>query len=283
VNAAARKVDLAQNDVASAEHKVAPLKAALASAEKEVAALDAKHASLVSTPPASPGFSGTTCKSRRGAVYGCPADGAAQKTYAAARSDYARQLQEIDGQRAKAQQAATDLQHQLAAIDVATPAAALSLARRDASDAAETSPMHRIAGSWFGVKAGDVTADQFASFRKYAVGGLSISLATMSALVGWLAFQEPSKERESKLSRALRAYVARRRKGVVRIVEREVSVGERVVEVPVEKIVEKPVTVIKYLPQFLPSSEMELRDTKHGMAAFRPARPEPIPAVILGD
>ena len=104
-------------------------------------------------------------------------------------------------------------------------AGAASVAERAVQDAAEDSPVHRIAAAIFGVSASKLTFEQFSNFRFWAISGVSISLASMSALVGWLAFQEPAPKGESKLSRALRAYLARKRKPIVRTVVKPVPSG----------------------------------------------------------
>ena len=142
--------------------------------------------------------------------------------------------------------------------------------------------MHRIAASWFGVRPADLGDRRFSTFRKWAVGGLSVSLAIMSALIAWLAFQKPRPENESKLARAIRAYLARRRKPIVRVVEKTVEVPgpERVVEV-VREVPGPERKVLKYLPQYLSAGEMELRNRRRGMPTFHPKAPAPIPSSIL--
>jgi hypothetical protein len=131
----------------------------------------------------------------------------------------------IDAERKAAVTARADAANSLAAIDLAGPQSAVSRAERQLADAAQNSPVHRIAGSIFGTKAAQITEEQMQLFRKYAIGGLSLALASMSALVAWLAFQEPVPKQESKLSRAIRSYLARKRKPIVRVVEKPVPAG----------------------------------------------------------
>jgi hypothetical protein len=242
VREAGKRVDVARAGLATVEHTLTPVKAALASAEHEVASLDSKYATLIATPPTLPGFSGTVCRNRRGNIYGCPADAAAQKTYAATRVDYARQIDAVEAGRKSARQAVADLQAKVASIDIAVPSSNVALAERDLADALEASAMHRIAASWFAVKATDLTDAQFATFRKYAVTGLSLALASMSALVAWLAFQPARSDKPSKLSRAVRAYIARRRKPLVRLERVEVPVGTKIIYRYVPRDFELPAT-----------------------------------------
>jgi hypothetical protein len=240
VSDAAKRVDEASAKLKTVEQKLAPTKAALQSAEHEISALDAKHSALINTPPVPPGFSGTTCRNRKGSVYGCPADTAAQKTYAATRADHARQIETLEAARKSARESVSQLQTRVAGIDIATPTSSLALANRDLSDSLEASPMHRIAASWFGVRAVDITEQQFSVFRKYAVTGLSVALASMSALVAWLAFQPANSDKQTKLSRAIRAFLARRRKPLIKTVEVPVPSGTRVVYRYVPANVEVP-------------------------------------------
>lgn len=231
VSNAARGVDIATANLAQAQRHLAPEQTRLASAENEVAQLDAKHHALIASPP---GFSGTVCRNRKGATFGCPADAAAQRTYA-------RQLDSLEEQRRAARAVVAEAQRSVMSIDITAPTSALALANRDYTDALEASPMHRIAASWFGIRAVDLSEQQFSVFRKYAVTGLSLALASMSALVAWLAFQPEATAKPSRLSRALRAYIARRRKAVIRKVE--VPSGVKIVHhyVPVSE--EKQPTV----------------------------------------
>jgi hypothetical protein len=215
---AAKGVDEARATLGGVEQQRAPLNAALVSAEQEIVALDTKHHALIDKPPVQPGFSGTICRAKNGAVRGCPADAAAQKSYAGARADYVKQIGIVEASRKAARESVAELQRQIASIDVALPTAAVRAAQRSLSDALEASPVHRIAASFYGIAATELSAQQFSTFRKYAVSGLSLALASMSALVAWLAFQTPRAAAPSKLHKALRAYIARHRKAVIRTV-----------------------------------------------------------------
>jgi hypothetical protein len=137
--------------------------------------------------------------------------------------------------------------------------------------AKEENQIYRLAGMWFGVKAGDVTPGQFNGVRSFfcLFGAIAIALAgTISALVFYSRDKVPGgREPWQKASNAARAYFARRRKRVVREVEVEKQV-DRIVEVPgperivyrdgkepaiiveKEKIVDRPVEHIVLVPRF---------------------------------
>ena len=223
VKSALRAVDAAQADLAQAEQKAAPLRATIENDEREIAALDAKQTALIAAPPQQPGFSGKSCGKRGNRP--CTVDSIAQGTYKAALGDHSRQMASIDAERKSIRQEQAQASAALALIDLSAAQSALANASHIAGEAAERSPVHRIAAAVFDTRASDLTPSQLSQFRKYAIGGLSIALASMSALVSWLAFQKPQGEGESRLSRSIRAYVARKRKPLVRIVEKPIPAG----------------------------------------------------------
>jgi hypothetical protein len=98
--------------------------------------------------------------------------------------------------------------------------------------------MHRLAASLLGVKVIHLTEDQFESVKKWGVLGLSVAFATISTAVSLVAHQPERSPQPSRLARSLRAYIARRRKAVIRKVE--VPSGVRVVHhyVPVADVKE---------------------------------------------
>jgi hypothetical protein len=109
--------------------------------------------------------------------------------------------------------------------------------------AKENNQIYRLAGMFFGVKAGSVTPDQFNIARGVfsTFGAILISVTgTIAALVYYSRDRVPGERSNSvKLARAIRAFVGRLRKRPVRKVE-------KIVERAVEMIVEKPVEVIVY-------------------------------------
>ena len=119
---------------------------------------------------------------------------------------------------------------------------------KDLDNEVKENPIYRIASAVYGVAPGSLTDEQVASarafFAMFGAGIVSIT-ATLAALIHYWP-----KDGTSKLSRAMRAYLARLRRKVVRIEK---------VEVPVEKIVEKivpevekPVLIEKTIVRFVP-------------------------------
>jgi hypothetical protein len=106
------------------------------------------------------------------------------------------------------------------------------------------STMYRVAASWFGVSATELTDGQFERFKRLAVITVAGSAAVATMLVSFISHATPRVPGEqSKLVRALRAYLARKRKNVVRIVKETVEKPvEKIVEV--EKFVDRPVEKI---------------------------------------
>jgi hypothetical protein len=123
--------------------------------------------------------------------------------------------------------------------------ASLKLAR-----AASANPLYRVASAFYGRTPENVTDEQLATARTFfsMFGAAIISiLGTASALVHYWP-DTPSNP--SKLARALRAYVARLRRSVVRIETREVPV-EKIVEKRVAEV-EKPILIEKTIVRFVP-------------------------------
>lgn len=115
---------------------------------------------------------------------------------------------------------------------------------------ARSNPIYRVAASYFRHNAEDVTDEELAATRTFfAMFGAAIIsiLGTVAALVH---YWPDTVGKPSKLARALRAYIARLRRQVVRLEK---------VEVPVEKIVEKivpevekPILIEKTIVRFVP-------------------------------
>ena len=217
-----RILDLAQGELASRRDKALPLEKQITSLEQGVVATNAQMTALISNPPTAPGFSGKTCRGKS-----CGADLTAQATYRRVLAARSKEMADLKAKVYADEGKLEEARHDLSGIDLAGAAGAVSVAERAVQDAAEDSPVHRIAAAIFGVSASKLTFEQFSNFRFWAISGVSFSLASMSALVGWLAFQEPAPKGQSKLSRALRAYIARRRKPLVRTVVKPVPSGTR--------------------------------------------------------
>jgi hypothetical protein len=132
-----------------------------------------------------------------------------------------------------------------------------------------------LAASIFGVRVQDLSEEQFEIFKRVAIIGLSGSFATLSMFVSIVAHAEPRSNKPSKLSRAIRSYLARRRKNVVHTVEVTVAGPERIVEreVPVEKVVTE--IVHKYVP-------VDYRKMRRVMPDFEPQQGEYLKTVPFG-
>jgi hypothetical protein len=119
--------------------------------------------------------------------------------------------------------------------------------------------MHKLAASVLGVKVADLSEGQFETVKRWGVLGLSAAFATLSAAVSLVAHAPEHTGEETKLARAIRAYIARRRKAVVRIVEKRVEIEK---SVEVEKRVEIPgpeKTIIRWLPAAEPAGRIGRR------------------------
>lgn len=233
VSRAQRRLEMAKGDLAKAERIATPFKSAIATSDREIISIDQRQTALIASSPTAPGFSGRSCGKRGNGP--CAIDMTAQASYRKALAEHAKQISAIEAERKAARAARANAESGLSAVDLATPgSSAVAIATREVAEAAEASPVHRIAGAVFDVKAAELTPGQLSVFRKYAIGGVSVALASMSALVAWLAFQQPRPSSQSKLSRAIRAYVARKRRPVIRVVEKHIPAGvkTRVVYVP---------------------------------------------------
>jgi hypothetical protein len=99
-------------------------------------------------------------------------------------------------------------------------AADLQKAKGDLEVAKATSVMHRAAAAWFGIDVGKLTPEQFETFKKWAMYGLAGATATVTMIAGFVSSLSRKDGRPSKVGMAWRAYLARRRKKLVRIVEK---------------------------------------------------------------
>ena len=114
--------------------------------------------------------------------------------------------------------------------------------------------VYRLAGRWFGVKAGDVTEAQAAVIGRVWSGSIAAIVAIMGPMIAgaYLVLNLPMPAQPKSVWRAL-AKAIRARKRRPKVIEKMVEV-EKIVEkeVIVEKIVEKEIEkpVIKYVPIF---------------------------------
>jgi hypothetical protein len=184
-----------------------------------------------------------TCKgvTKKGASYSYACPNPAAQT--AANSNASAQKAH-DAEVGKANDAVAEIEAEIKALPKPVHSQANGTAVIDAQraleEAASDSTMYRTAAAWFSTPVKDLTAEQFERFKRYAVFGVAGAAATATMLVSFLSQAVPRDRQGSKLIRAIRAYLARKRKDVVRTVE-------KIVEKPVFKTVEVPkvVEVIK--------------------------------------
>jgi hypothetical protein len=225
-----RVVDFAQEALAVKVNDLTNAQAALVAATASVAAIDADLNTKESNPPAQPNIAGA-CGRNHGP---CAIDRKARADFTRAQNEHLATLRELRAQRRAAQIGADRAATAVNAITTRPEEQAATSARHDLEDLKMTSPLHRLAASLLGVKVIALTEQQLESVVRWGVLGLAASFATLSSVVSLLAHAPERSPQEPKLSRSLRAYLARRRKAVVRVVEKPVPSGER--------------TVFKYIP-----------------------------------
>lgn len=149
---------------------------------------------------------------------------------------------------------------------------AVAKAKQGVSQVVDDSQMHRFAAMFYGVRPQDVTDSQFGTVRAFfsLLSAIIISIMGSMLAIGYhsegrdLSYRFRLREArlhlinaQSKFYRGRRALLARQRKHLVREVEKIVEVPvdrevEKIVEitreVPVEHVVEKTVEVVKEVP-----------------------------------
>jgi hypothetical protein len=114
--------------------------------------------------------------------------------------------------------------------------AAVEAARQKVIDARTMNPMFRVAAAWQKVPVQDLSLEQFEQVKHWAVVALAVVTAVGSSLAGIIASLPERTGQPSKLSRMLRAWIARRRKKIYR----DVPGPEVIKEVEVVKEVPVP-------------------------------------------
>jgi hypothetical protein len=123
---------------------------------------------------------------------------------------------------------------------------AVIAAQKAVATAAANSTMYRTAATWFGVPVKDLTDAQFERFKRIAVAALAGATAVATMLLAFISHATPRlPTQKGKLIRAIRAYIARKRKNVVRERIVEKPTGVKTVEVP--KIVEVERVITKHI------------------------------------
>jgi hypothetical protein len=201
----------------------------------EVGALDAQVAALAKSMPSPPAASDKVCTGKRHARVTCNADAAAAATYQSAMKSYDARLSELTSKRSGLQ----------AKVDGARAgkgaAETLADARRNLDDELQLSAMHRLAGSIFGERVSAVSEDEFNRLKRFAVVGLAGSFALMSMIVSLVVHLQSKGAGGGKLNRAIRAWIARRRRpltvyrDVLGPVRTEVRERTRIVYLPIDE------------------------------------------------
>jgi hypothetical protein len=211
----------------------------------------AKQQPQLQAPPPAKICSGTGSRVvKRGArptpysyTYPCPDDGVAKGI----ERDNREAQQHHDSDLAKAEDAVGRARDDLRAAEAAPApdtkkvAAALQEAEADLEEAKADSAMHRSAAAWFGVDVGDLSTRQFETFKKWAMYGLAGAAATVTMTAAFVANMPRKDGKPTRVGQAWRAYLARRRKKLVRVIE-------KIQHAPPLKVLE-----IKYVP-FDPAS-----------------------------
>lgn len=242
-----RTVDLAQDVVDTKQSEAQQAQKTLDSARKQVTDLNAEISQKEARAPQQPNVGAGSCHTREGRAVSCNSDLQARRDFSSAQKSHLETLQALRDKRDAAQASVNAMMANLKPAALIDAERVLKAKKQDLSDILHQSPVYRLAASIFGVSVQDLSEEQFESFKRVAIIGLSGSFATLSMFVSAVAHAEPRSDKPSKLSRALRLYIGRRRKAVVRTVKVPIEkIVEKRVEVPVEVVREK--TVIKHVP-----------------------------------
>ena len=232
--------DTAKDAEAHHDADYARLKAELDAARAAKADLDGKRPAAVAAPPTAQCGGGVDRRGRRLPVYPCHSkpDEEAVDANARALNAYNDDVRKASDSVAKAEAALNALPKPDGAV--------VTNAQKALEHAAAGSTMYRVAASWFGVSVKDLTEEQFEKFKRLAVIVVAGSAATATMVVSFVSHATPIDPKSpSKLIRSLRAWIARRRKAVVKTVVVEKPSGIKTVEVP--KIVEVERVVTKHI------------------------------------
>jgi hypothetical protein len=222
------KLTAAQNSAATRKTELDRLSAELKDAEANQAEIASQKPTFQKVPPAKMcptyGWRGTG-KNVRQIVVGsheCPDDGERNSIIAANTAE----AKTYDAKQRAAQDAVTKARAALAEF-AAKPTTDLNKVNDELAEAKgaqekarSSSVMHRAAAAWFGIDPGELTADQFQTFKKWALNGLAGATATVTMILGFISNLSRKDDKPGKVGMAWRAYLARRRKKLVRVVEK---------------------------------------------------------------
>jgi hypothetical protein len=261
------EVDKADRELASAQANADAVRAEEERLTQEVnqRRLD-KEKIAATTPPQAELPKPQVCKGRHGTSYNCTPKGITDiiKQNRQAEEDHERQVKQAEQSLAAAEMALEKSRVALeASTSVKAQADAVTEGKKHLERVMLQSPMHRSAAAWFDVPVKDLSERQFQTFKKWAMYGLAGAAATATMFASFVASLPSGNDNPSKLGRALRAYLGRRRKSVVRVVTKIVEI-EKPVEKAVTQIVDKVIEIPKYV--FVPVKDGYLVDAdgSHG-------------------
>jgi hypothetical protein len=215
------EISHAAADVEKLEHDQAAHAADVASLAGEVKDIDAQVATLARSMPTPPAGSNRTC-TWRGQRVSCSADAAAIAAYREALKAYDVRLASLTDRRGA-------LQGKVDAARAERPPAGLLEARRAFEEKAGQNPVWRLTAAVFGESVSEVTPAQFATVKKFVTASLAIAFATLSMVVSVVVHARLRSEGGGKLARAIRGYLARRRRQLIRMVPGPVEFRDRIV------------------------------------------------------
>jgi hypothetical protein len=234
------------DDEAVYKQRLAELTAAVASASKTLADLQAHR-------PTPPNVAATAIC--HGVWKGKPTSYPCKNAQGEAEGNaYAEATKAHNAAVAKAQAAVTEAEAARDALPkpdhVKATADALREAEKALNRTASDSTMYRVAAVWFGSPVNSLTEAQFQRFKAFAILGVAGATAVATMLISFVSHASPrDPTQRHKLVRAIRAYIARKRKDVVRIVEKPtIKAVEKLVEVPKHIFVDRPTIVEKPVP-----------------------------------
>lgn len=209
VKRAQQAMDNTNNEHRRQEGEISALTAQVGELDRQVAAL----AHEIPPPPAG---SNRVCTGRKGAKVTCNVDATAATTYATAMKSYNERLKVLTDQRATLQSKVDNARNR----ETTTPpelSNALVDAKEKFDEVAAQSPVWRLVAVVFNEDNSSVTQEQFNTVKKYVVGTLAITFATLSMIASIVAHSTLKSQHPSKLSRAIRAWLAARRKKLRRV------------------------------------------------------------------
>jgi hypothetical protein len=253
-------VSVAQRNLYIAQTALREKQAAIASQQSRIDAARAELASvnnLIDTAEKTKSTVGAgvsrTCNTQTG---DCRSERQRQENLTRSQRQYGSLMETYLANRKQAQDRIDTLDAEMRALSAKAEIAAVSKAQTSLTSEYASSTMHRTTAAIFGVPITSITEAQFETVKKWAVVGLAGAFSILSMVVSIVAHLPPSDGKPSKLSRSIRAYFIRKRRGT--LITKTVEV---VTEVPVEVI------RIKYVPVSARGYEKEMSDENHARSA----------------